>query len=1430
MSDSLRKRSLSESKSSKDGKSSPTDASKSPQDAQDAGRGPSESQRANKHFEKHWSSRLVGGILPFDFWRKAPLVGRTDDHWFVRLPLWAQSTILIFTIGFLSLLILLLVSAIQVWSYSLSLMKQRLATSAGMAALSLEQQFGSLDSDVLTAMSHRSVLNFVQASNRGEVTPDEWNLMDDHLNVDVFLSKQVVSTQIYDKNFNPIYSFLQRSSSKSRLGQQNNLLPRKMYPMSYETGINETMAFLGNGYPTVMSNLTTTISNATDTNLVFSVTFALSSVPQSNTVISVSQGRNLTLIEGYATVVYSVPLTAQYLSATSFKHSITSVVRERDIHFDDDSSSKGHFSFLFRIPDFESSRAPRNYPIHSMPALLSAHGMALDALVQDGSYNGTNSTSIVDGTPNNVKHPNSNRYQFTDPGIHMKADSRARNSSLAESNTTNSTNGTNSTNSSSGHPNSNPFAGLEPPYIALDGRQGKSMDAVMRSHSPDNMSISVGYSYANIMGDRWLVFMTIQESEAYNDTRVLRNKLIGVAVGILGAVLLMVLPLSIWQTRGFYVVYQNMKLRPMFITEEFDKDGAGDTNPANGDNAESNKQPGEAGNPDGSNVPSPNGSDPRRIKEVNEEELGDGNETAVHTPRSTQGNNSGIIATVKRNVSNASRISSKSGRNSLPSQGKRTTSGSNSNREDFVDTEQGLVPSHIPRDLSPTGSSPSSTASEKDLFASHFDGPREYRYAIPLPLPKLNRWYTDETDDLVETYNDMVERLNEQYFHLEDQVRSRTREAQEARELREQANAAKSEFIAIITHELRTPLNGIMGLTTVSAEEKDPSKISDALRLIIESGHVLMALLNELLELSKSLIGVEPNITEFDTRKLMETLSTLFVSRMGQLSVTFALAAVPQQLNSLTLKGDMDHTVQVCLSIMSNAMKFSPDGGNVSVITHLKPLANDPYVKLDPYEGKLEEANCLLEILITDSGVGISPQHLARMFDLFVQGDDPLRKNHQGAGLGMAFSKHLSEGIGGYVTVYSAKDVGSTVVVRVPVAVINTTPEQIKQCLGPPIEFKVSNVYKTTSVNAGEVDPVPVPSHPPSRTGTDEERLTPKNSALAPPHSRRSKHAHHLSNGSKMLLTKAQPVAKLLSHGGSWHGHHHSEASKFSETSKQSESSQFSSSVLSSQTHSPRTHIIHSSSESSAVDTSPEEGQIAARTSLGIHSNHSTGSLLLNLPEDLFTPDRRSASPPQDHRNVNTISDQDSSRRPRPAQLMIPSRNVGGQYVRTETSGESSGQPDSSPSEKYPALMITPSPTVSPAEEEKPRDMRILLAEDNMLNQSIMIKMLKQLGITHIDTATDGESVIKLVEDSIVGGFHYGLIFMDLSMPGKSGIEATHHIRGTLGYPYPIVALTGFADMETRTACMEANIQEVLTKPVLRHDLLRVLQKYKKPI
>ena len=126
--------------------------------------------------------------------------------------------------------------------------------------------------------------------------------------------------------------------------------------------------------------------------------------------------------------------------------------------------------------------------------------------------------------------------------------------------------------------------------------------------------------------------------------------------------------------------------------------------------------------------------------------------------------------------------------------------------------------------------------------------------------------------------------------------------------------------------------------------------------------------------------------------------------------------------------------------------------------------------------------------------------------------------------------------------------------------------------------------------------------------------------------------------------------------------------------------------------------------------------------------------------------------------------------------------------------------------------------------------MRILLAEDNMLNQSIMIKMLKQLGITHIDTATDGESVIKLVEDSIVGGFHYGLIFMDLSMPGKSGIEATHHIRGTLGYPYPIVALTGFADMETRTACMEANIQEVLTKPVLRHDLLRVLQKYKKPI
>lgn len=716
---------------------------------------------------------------------------------------------------------------------------------------------------------------------------------------------------------------------------------------------------------------------------------------------------------------------------------------------------------------------------------------------------------------------------------------------------------------------------------------------------------------------------------------------------------------------------------------------------------------------------------------------------------------------------------------------------------------------------------------------------KEYRYAVPLPLPKLKRLYTDETDDLVETYNDMVARLNEQYGHLEERVRARTREAQQARELREEANAAKSEFIAVITHELRTPLNGIMGLTAVSADEQDPAKVREALLLIIDSGHVLMALLNELLELSKSLIGVDPMVTEFTPRQLAETLSNLFLSRMGSLSVSFALAAVPPQVGSLPMRGDLDHTVQICLSVMSNAMKFSPDGASVSVLTHLRPF-KDSLISVKPYNGRLNNANAVLEVLVTDSGVGISPPQLAKMFDLFVQGDDPLRKNHKGAGLGMAFSKHLSEGIGGYITVYSAKDVGSTVVLSVPVEVLDLTAQQVTTLAGPPIAFKVRHLFKTVSLCAGTVEPVILPKR--SETDKSLADFARRSSADRSPHDRthersishpsnpllkkRSRHSHQSSQGSRILLNRTTPKMLL--------GKHHSEQSE-SSSYWLTDSSGGDGTESGSEEARPLSLLFDLPPFSDHRSVSPDDSSDQRSDRVGVDRPVIELPLIelpnMALPIETIgdAPLERIGEQSADETFGETAKPSDKpalERDHRPARLVIPPR-INNQYTALRAESPPAAQPSSANSEKYPALVITPSSAATgQPREDGVMNKRVLVAEDNMVNLSILVKMLEQLGIRLIDTAKNGDEVVHLVEKSIIDGFHYSLIFMDLSMPGKNGFEATNLIRGTLGYPYPIVALTGYADDETRTACRKANIQEVLTKPVLRHEIIRVLQKY----
>lgn len=147
--------------------------------------------------------------------------------------------------------------------------------------------------------------------------------------------------------------------------------------------------------------------------------------------------------------------------------------------------------------------------------------------------------------------------------------------------------------------------------------------------------------------------------------------------------------------------------------------------------------------------------------------------------------------------------------------------------------------------------------------------PRQHRrrtFRIPRKVPERKHWVTDELTELTRTFNEMSDELTMQYERLEERVKQRTAELEKSKKAAEAANESKTLFIANISHELKTPLNGILGLTTVCMTEEDPGKIRSTLNTIYKSGDLLLHLLTDLLTFSKNEVGQQLSIDEAEFR------------------------------------------------------------------------------------------------------------------------------------------------------------------------------------------------------------------------------------------------------------------------------------------------------------------------------------------------------------------------------------------------------------------------------------------------------------------------------------------------------------------------------------------------------------------------------------
>lgn len=225
----------------------------------------------------------------------------------------------------------------------------------------------------------------------------------------------------------------------------------------------------------------------------------------------------------------------------------------------------------------------------------------------------------------------------------------------------------------------------------------------------------------------------------------------------------------------------------------------------------------------------------------------------------------------------------------------------------------------------------------------------------------------------------------------------------------DQASRAKSDFLARMSHEIRTPMNAIIGMTNIALESrKDPRRVGDCLGKIDQSSRYLLSLINDILDMSKIESGkLRLANAEFSMQGLMDSVNSIIAPQAQQKGVHYETKT---EILEDRLAGDLLHLNQVLINLLGNAVKFTPSGGNV-------------ILKIAQEAHNQEEVKTFF--CVEDTGIGISPENLERIFNAFEQAEMTTSQNYGGTGLGLAISDRLVRMMGGSIEVESEPGQGS---------------------------------------------------------------------------------------------------------------------------------------------------------------------------------------------------------------------------------------------------------------------------------------------------------------------------------------------------------------------------------------------------------------------
>ncbi len=529
---------------------------------------------------------------------------------------------------------------------------------------------------------------------------------------------------------------------------------------------------------------------------------------------------------------------------------------------------------------------------------------------------------------------------------------------------------------------------------------------------------------------------------------------------------------------------------------------------------------------------------------------------------------------------------------------------------------------------------------------------------------------------------------------LEEIVHERTEKLEHALE-------AKSLFMANMSHEIRTPMHGMIATLDLFEDTPLSSEQKEYIEIIRSSNQTLLSIINDILDVSKAESGkMKLESRPFNLRNCIEQVLMTFASKAADKELALFYEIAPEL--PLHFLGDEVRLRQVLSNLVNNAIKFTHVGGIDIIVspTDEDQLSNEWNV----------EPVCALTFQVIDSGIGISPEKQAKLFEAFSQADDTITRRYGGTGLGLTIVKYLVEQMGGSIKVESEVGKGSS------------------------FSF---HIY--------------LPQHLGLQESVDPTLLEGKHLLL--------------------LATSSRHQDWLRRHAIQW---------------------------------GVSIEIVNilSEAEKQFLDKKPDVVIAEANTVQELASLEDVIKPFAPMPTLVITS-INNVSQLKTHKSEQQLTVIPSPLRYQVLFEWLSQAVSGGQKEQTK--------PDITPSSDH--LII--------------QSLRVILAEDNLINKQLAMKMFEKIGLQQVDWVENGKKVVALAKEK-----HYDIIFMDVHMPEMDGLTATKIIREDHALPAQpiIIALTASAFQEDIQACMNAGMNDFMSKPFTKKSLQQVIEKWSQKI